>query len=1051
MNRIRLLVLLLGFVQFTFAQDLKVTGKVSDASGEPLPGVNVVVKGTKTGVATDFDGKYAINVQKGKTLVFSSVGYKTVSKIVSSNKMNVVMQESANQLDDVVITAFGVKKKTKTLGYSVQQVKTKDVSMNGQNNGLEVLQGRVAGMQIKRTSGSAGGGVDIIIRGMSSIDPSRNNQPLIIVDGIALNNDTFSGNVNPSAGSNAINSSEQFGFSNRAGDINPEDIESYNVLKGAAATALYGVRAANGAIIITTKKGKLGEPKISFSTSITLRNVVTTPALQTTFREGHRTSRRPGVTIDPSQPDGYDRFSWAFYSWGVPYTDDSFTQADGTVTDLRNDAFHSPYEIFRTGVNNQLNFNISGAQDKIDYFFSAGYSGDDGILPNTNYSKQSLRFKGGYQLNEKFRISSSIAYTNSGGARANGGDKSVFSSMSYWSATFPINDYQYKDGTQKNYTPGWIDNPRYFLETSNLKDNVNRWIGSATANWKPNSWLNITYSAQMDNYSDQRNRFVPGDLDVGTQVGGFIVEENINFTGFESNLLATMTKKFSKDLEATLVVGNQLSDTRRDYAYIRGEGLNIPLLNDLSNTTNIFAGKGKIQDRNVGVFGDLKLGYKNVLFLTVTGRNDWISSMPEKNRSFFYPSVSMSYLFHQLLGKGSPLSFGKIRASYAQVGKGPTFGKTGHYFFKDGSFPFNGTGGYASGITEGDVNLIPERSNSYEIGTDLRFLENRIRLDYSYYKTRVTDQIFRVGSAYSSGRSGITTNAGDYDSWGHELMLTGDIIKKKDLKWSANLNFATNGGEIVSLPEDLGGEITFFSDLITSKAKVGDALGSLYGWVYMTRDGERYVGPDGKWIVTGSKNEGLYYQNENEMVKVGNAFPDYILSFGNNASYKNIHFNFLLEYKKGGDVYDKGMRNSIRNGNLLITEFRDQEKVLEGVMDDGAGGYVKNETPVMINANGFYRSYKNYNTASEILLQDGSWIKLRSIGVSYDFGKKISNKIKADKITLSANAHNILLWTPFKGYDPEGNYFSAGSNIYGYNGLSVPLSVGYSFGLNVKF
>jgi TonB-linked SusC/RagA family outer membrane protein len=950
MNRIRLLVLLLGFVQFAFAQDLQVTGKVSDVSGEPLPGVNVVVKGTQTGVATNFDGVYTIKTKKGATLVFSSVGYQTVEKAVSSNKMNVVMKESANQLDDVVITAFGVKKKTKTLGYSVQQVKVKDLSMDGQNNGLEVLQGRVAGMQIKRTSGSAGGGVDIIIRGMSSVDPSRNNQPLIIVDGVALNNDTFSGNVKPSAGSHAVNSSEQFGFSNRAGDINPEDIESYSVLKGAAATALYGVRAANGAIVITTKKGKLGKAKISFSTSTTLRKVVTTPALQTTFREGHKTTRRPGVTIDPSQPDGYNRYSWAFYSWGVPYTDDEFIQADGTVTDLSHDAFHSPYEIFRTGVNNQINFNISGAQDKIDYFFSTGYSNDDGILPNTSYAKKSLRFKGGYKLSDKFRIGSSIAYTNSGGARANGGDKSVFSSMSYWSATFPINDYQYKDGTQKNYTPGWIDNPRYFLETSNLKDNVNRWIGSATATWKPNSWLNLTYTAQIDNYADQRNRFVPGDLDVGTQVGGFIVEENINFSGFESNFLATMTKKFSKDLEATLVLGHQVSDTRRDYSYIRGEGLNIPKVNDLSNTTNIFAGKGVIQNRNVGVFGDLKLGYKDVLFLTVTGRNDWLSTMPEKNRSFFYPSISMSYLFHQLLGKDSPLSFGKIRVSYAQVGKGPVFGKTGHYFFKDDSFPFNGTGGYVSGTTEGDVNLIPERSHSYEIGTDLRFLKNRIRLDYSYYKTRVTDQIFKVSSAFSSGLSGVYRNAGDYDTWGHELMITGDIIKKKDLTWSTNINFSTNGGEIVSLPEDLGGEIVFFGDVITSKAKVGDALGTLYGWKFMTRNGERYVGPDGKWIVTGHKNEGKLDENGNEMVKVGNAFPDYILSFGNNMKYKNIHFNFLLEYKKGGDIYDKGFRNAMRNGNLLETEFRDQEKVLEGVMDDGSGGYKPNETPLMINA-----------------------------------------------------------------------------------------------------
>jgi len=1047
-----LLLFTICMVNFSFSQEMIVSGTVTDATGE-LPGVNVQVKGTKKGTTTGFDGKFTIKTSSGSILIFSYLGYKTKEIVVKSKKINVVLVEDADLLDEIIVTSFGIKKKEKSLGYAVQKVDTKNLNLAGNTNALEALQGQVSGVQINRTSGSVGGGVDILIRGMSSVNPGRSNQPLIIVDGIALNNDTFAGNTQPSAGSNATSSGEQFGFSNRAGDINPDDVESYSVLKGAAATALYGIRASNGAIIITTKKGKIGKVKVAVTTSTTFRKVTKTPALQTKYREGHRTSRRPGVTIDPTNTfDGYNRFSWAFYSWGVPYTDDEFVQSNGTITDLSNDAFHSPYELFRTGINTQVNANISGASEKLNYFLSLGSSKDDGILPNTYYKKINMRFRGGVEVSDKLKIQTSVAYTNSGGARGNGGDKSIFSSMSYWSATFPINDYLNSDGTQKNYTPGWIDNPRYFTEKSNLKDDVNRWVANATINWSPKNWLNLSYSAQVDTYSDIRNRFVPADLDVGTQVGGFIINENINFIGLESNFLISATKDFSENFRTSFLVGNQISDLKTKYMSIRGETLNIPGLNDLENTLNRFDKLSKSQTRSVGVFGEVRLEYKDQLFLTFTGRQDWLSVMTVTNRSFFYPSASMSYVFNELIDADSEvLSFAKFRTSWAQVGKGPNFGKIGQFYISDGNFPFNGTGGYRASVAAGDPDLIPERSNSFEIGTDLRFLNNRLRVDYSYYKTKNSDQIFPVSTAQSSGVSSYVRNAGDYETWGHELLLNADIIKKDNFKWSASLNWSTSEGEVTAIPEDLE-EIIFFSDLITAKAKVGDALGSLYGWVFKTApDGQRIVDSNGHWLVTGSENEGLYYQNDNEMVKVGNAFPDYIASINNNFSWKNFNFNFLIEYKKGGDLYDRGFRNALRNGNLLETEFRDQERVLEGVMDDGSGGFITNTTPLMITANGYYRDYKHYNTASEVLLQDGSWLKLRSIGLSYDLDSKVISKLGMSRASLNASAHNIILWTPFKGFDPEANQFSAGSNIYGFTGLTVPLSESYSFGLKLEF
>lgn len=1036
------LVLLFSVLFTTIAYSQQISGTVKDSEGIPLLGVTIVVKGTQNGTTTDFDGKYIIDAKQSDVLKFSYIGMLPKEITVGATSViNVTLEEDASLLDEVVVTAFGVEKKEKSLGYSVTQVKSEDLNLSGQANALEALQGRVAGVQINRTSGSSGGGVDILIRGVTSVNPDRSNQPLIIVDGIALNNDTFSGNVSPSAGSNSPSSSEQFSFSNRAGDINPEDIESYNVLKGAAATALYGVRAANGAIVITTKKGKKGKAKINFTASTTFRNLEKTPNLQETYREGF--SGAPRTLYDPDSDTGFNRVQNAtsFYSWGPKYTEDSYTLESGEIVDLSNDQFYSPYDLFKTGVNTQVNLNISGATDKMDYFFSVGNNSEEGILPGTYYDKTNFRLKSGYQVTDNFSINTSISYSKSGGNRGNSGDKSVMSSLSYYSGTFPINDYQNPDGTQRNYTFGIIDNPRYFIEKSSLYDDVNRWVGNAIFKYSPKDWLNITYSAQVDNYSDQRNRFVPADLDVGTQVGGFIVNQNINFTALESNFLVAMNKDWSDDFRTDLTLGHQVSDTKRDYADVRGETLNVPGINELGNTINTFANESVTQLRNVGVFGELKLSYLDKLFLTVTGRNDWVSTLPKDNRSFFYPSVSLAYDISDVFGDNDVFTFGKLRASWAEVGKGPLFGQVGHYFVVDGDFPFGGAGGYRSSTALGDLDIVPERNQSTEIGADLRFLKNRIRLDYAYYKTRVKDQIFGVGTAYSSGISRIVRNAGDFEVFGHEFLLSADIIKSKDFNWEVVLNWSTSEGKVLDIPDDI--ESIIFADSgfagVTSEIREGDKMGSLYGWKWRYENGERYIDANGKPEIDFTERQ-----------KVGNAFPDYITSLANSFKWKNLGFNFLLEYKKGGDIYDAGRRNSIRNGILEVTEFRDETTVLSGVMDDGNGGFIPNTTEVLIDQN-YYRSSTDYNRASEILVQDASWVKLRNIGVTYDLPLKFIEKIHLDRFSVTASAQNILVWTPYDGYDPEGNQYSAGSNVYGFTGLNIPLSQSYSFGINVGF
>jgi len=1029
------------FISIAISHAQTVSGSVTDRSGLGLPGVNIQVKGTIDGTSTDIDGRYSLSASDGDTLLYSFLGMVSEERVVSGSVLNITMAESFNYIDEVVVTAFGIKKETRELGYSVSKVESKDLNLAGQPNAITALQGRVAGLQINQTSGSSGGGVDILIRGVTSVDPSRNNQPLIIVDGLALNNETFAGEVRPSAGSNSVSSAEQFAFTNRGADINPEDIESYTVLKGAAATALYGIRASNGAIIIETRKGQKGKAKVSLSASTSIRDIKTTPTFQDVYREGW--DGRVELLYTPETESGFTSVfnSTAFHTWGPKYSDDSVENPDGNIIDLTNDRFYDPYELFQTSVNRQINMSISGASDKMDYFFSMGSNNEKGVLPNTDYDKITFRFKSGYKVADNFNINTSIAYTKSGGRRANGGDKSVFSSLSFYSPTFPINDFQNADGSQRNFSMGITDNPRYFLETSNLLDDVNRWIGNTTLSWAPKDWINVTYSAQIDNFSDQRNRFVPPDLDVGTQVGGFIVEQDVNFTGLESNLFIEMNKEIASDLSATLTLGNQISDTKTDFTSVRGETLNVPGINDIANTINIFASNSVTQLRNVGVFGELKFDYKNRLFLSITGRNDWVSTLPQENRSFFYPSFSLAYDIQDLFGDSDVFSFGKLRVSWAEVGKGPVFGRTGRFFVADGDFPFGGAGGFRLSTREGDLNTIPEKNQSLEFGVDLRFFTNRIRLDYAYFKTNVKSQIFDVGTAPSSGISALNRNAGNFQTQGHELLLSAYLIRNSKLSWETFINFSTNEGRVVDLPDDI--EAVVFADAgfagVTSEVREGDEMGSLYGWRWRYEDGQRYIGEDG-----------LPRVNLDERQKVGNAFPDFIAAIGNNLNYNNIGFNFLLEWKKGGDLYDSGRRNSIRNGVLGLTEFRNENTVLEGVMDDGSGGFTTNIQEVFIDQN-YYRSSTRYNRASEILVQDASWIKLRNVSLSYRVKEDLLNKINVESMSLSVSAANLLLWTPFEGFDPEGSQFSAGSNVYGFTGFSTPVSETYSFGILLGF
>ena len=1053
------LILLLFFfgILITYSQNITVKGKVSDASGLPLPGANVSLKGTKSAIATDIDGNYQIEASKGATLMFSYIGFSNQEIKVTGSSLNVILKENGeNKLEEVVVTAMGIKNKTKSLGYANQTIKAADVERPGQLNALESLQGSVSGVTISKTSGEAGGGVDILIRGVSSLSSGSNNQPLIVIDGNPVNNNTFSGNVLASIG-NSPSSAEQFSFSNRGVDLNPNDIESYTVLKGAGATALYGILAGNGVIIITTKKGKEGKTKVNVSSSTSFSDVNKYPELQSTYREGsyrrvNLNTQTPAVfdyypavkSMNANTPSGVEFMvnpnsaTGAIINGGFQSNGPKYSSADGPGIFYRN--FYKDF--FNTGVNFTNNVSLSGGTDKMNYFVSASTSKDQGIVPNTDYTRKTFKYNGGYKLSENLKLGTSVTYSNSGGARANGGDRSIMSVLSYWSPSIDVNDYLTPTGGEKDWTVGTVDQPLYLAMVSNLHDKVDRWIASADLNWQAKPWLQVVYRAGLDNYAEQRNRYVGAELDAGGPVGGFIVNENINFRGLNSNLMVTANKKFG-DFNTSALVGNMIFDTNTNYMNVRGEGLLKPNFNNMANTINKYVAQTNEVVRTVGYYTELKADFKERIFVSGTARRDYASTLPKANRAFNYFSTNLAFVFNDLIDKeGSILSYGKLRGSWAQVGKIPPFG-IGRYSSPD--IPFNGIGGVSIGTVDADPNIKAEIVTTNEAGIDLNFVHNRIRLEYTYFDRTSDGQILKVTVPQSTGLSAIWKNSGSLETKGHELTLAADIIKNNAFKWTSIINFTAYKTKVLSLPFE---QIDFANDAgaseVYSRIKVGDAIGSLYAQSWRYENGQRYIAANGLPEMAKDANGAIAYTN------VGNAFPDWVATLNNNLRYKNFEFSFLIEYKNGGEVFDSAERNSIRNGVLKMTEDRNHTTILDGVKSNGSGGYVKNDISIMYDGNTYWRNTV-INRASEILIQDASWFKIRNVALTYNFSNNLVSLLKLTNASLSVSGSNFLIWTPYRGFDPEGTQYGAGSNVYGFTGKSVPLTQSYSLGLNIGF
>lgn len=656
--------LIIGFPFVVLGQLRQITGRVINERSEPVSSATILVKGTVTGVSADENGRFSISADPDAVLVISSTGFESKEVRARSSGNLTVTLISTQGLTEVVVTALGVRQEKKALGYAVQEVNARELTKGRDNNIITGLQGKVAGVNITSSGGAPGAGTSIIIRGITSLSPGQSNQPLFVIDGIPVNNSTFTGAVLPSAGSNSLfqangqtaqAAGEQFSFSNRVMDINPEDIESVSILKGAGATALYGLQAANGVIIITTKKGSAGAVKINVSSSVGFDKVLKYPEIQRSYREGFGGRLRYNADGSPLR----------FQSFGPPIGPN-----DKVYENFR--------DFFQTGTRITNTVNVAGGTEKSTYYTSFSQFNQSGIVPGSDYKRYTFKLSGTAALSPKFSVFGSANFITGGGTKPSAGDKGVMSDLSYFATTVDVNNYIYPDGSMKSYSPGILDNPVYAARYSTLKDRVNRFIGNIGFTYTMLPWLKLDYKLGGDYYADSRTRIVPGPrfegdpttLDLALGVGGFITEDRITFKDITSNLFLTANKDLNEDLNLNVLVGNSIQSTRSDAVNTRGERFALPFFYDLSNTANIFASRAETRRNIVGAFGDVKLAFRNALFLNVTGRNDWSTTLPVENRSFFYPSVSLSYVFSDLHHLANDVfSYGKARISYATVGK----------------------------------------------------------------------------------------------------------------------------------------------------------------------------------------------------------------------------------------------------------------------------------------------------------------------------------------------------------------------------------------------
>jgi len=1043
-----LVLLFLQFSQTTLAQERTITGTVVSQDETPIIGASVIIKGKTTGTQTDPNGKFTITAVPRDILEISAVGFTTMqTKVGNSSTISITLQKGEGQLQEVVVTALGIKKERKALGYSVTELDSKELMKNKNTNVINSLAGKVPGVNITQFSGSAGAGASITLRGGTSTSEGRQNQPLFVVDGIIYDNSTT---VTGNTGTDGLSRSNTT-YSDRIMDINPEDIESLSVLKGAAAAALYGSRAADGVVLITTKKGAEGRVMVDFNSKISTSWANKLPEVQTEFGPGSYSS------------NGVLNTTNLYSSWGAKIP------ADSTIYD-------NIGNFFRHGVIYDNNVNVSGGSKNGSFYLSGSNFKQTGIVPGTGYDKTTFRFNGeqkygGLTLNAN--VAYSVANTDrtltTAGLWASG--VGSMQALYGWPTTYNIKNYLNPDGTQHRIYEGTlaleddIDNPYWIVNQDNLTSKTNRFTGGINGDYKIASWWDITGRVGYDQYSTNDYTFIaPGSALAPLYQNGRLSKDLVDYTYITTTVMSNFHKKFG-DFDTHLMLGTTSEDFNTKTQNHWGYAFNTPgtiSFNNIENSNKFFT-DATTRRRLVGAYGEVGVSYKDIVYLTGTGRNDWSSTLiPAPSNSYFYPSISGSFIFSQLLHPNNILSFGKLRASIAGVGKDANPYSTATYEnppISIGSFIGVGNQYYS-----GNSKLIPEIQRAWEVGGEFRFLNDRIGLDYTYYHSETRNQIAQPRLAQSGGFIFSSLNSGSVINKGMEIALTGKVISQRNFSWNSTLNFSYNRGRLGAF---IPGVAYFYpTDAQFGTIKAASIPNGGYFLGMTGQDYYRATDANGKEISNGAyqidPTTGLYKVNTTNPV-VGNREPDYIGGFQNTFRYKALTLSFLLDIRIGGDVFNGTEYAMVVNGLSKQTLLNDRQSVTLTGVNSKTG----TDTTITYNANESYpignttysgnnmiqRYWSNYAANSYNFITSVNWLKLRSLSLTYDFSGILKNQKVIKGLSATAVGTNLFTWTNYKGMDPEVSAAggTGGSGSTGIDYLGVPAVASFTFGVNLKF
>ena len=1060
------LALVWGLMLFASSVNAQIKGKItSTEDNSPLVGASVVVKGTTNGTVTDVDGAFSITAKSGETLVISFVGYETV-EVNAAADMSVSLK-TGSSLGEVVVTALGISRAKKALGYAVQEVKGESLQTARDNNLVSGLAGKVAGVTIVSNPTGIGGSARVTIRGERSLNINK-NQPLFVVDGVPINNE-FNGNTGRSF--------QEVDYGNGAGFVNPDDVETITVLKGASASALYGSRANNGVILITTKTGKNSKGLgVTYNQNVTFESALKLPEYQNVYGQGlnGRFSFKDGN--GGGIADGTDE------SWGPRMAGQLLPQAEGfRVSGLRggdtrvaavgDTIIPSPFspkpnnvrDFFETGRNITTSISLSGSNDKGE--LRIGYTNIDatGIVPNTDLKRNTLTFNASYNLTDKFKVATNITYLNSlskNRPNLSYGTENIMYLFNCWlgrSTDLEAHKEYWQrglEGTQQyNYNYNYHDNPYFQLNENTNGQRINRIFGNIRMSYDFTDWLSL----QLRGGTDVNNEFRPRRRAFSTQrfPFGTYREEKILFEETNLDFLFKVNKNISEDISFNATFGGNQMRQRRDELDVTAPQLVIPNLFSLNNTRVELQSDAFKSERRINSFyGSASFGWRG-LYLDLTARNDWSSTLPTANNSYFYPSVNVSAVVSDMVNLPKDISFAKVRAGFAQVGSDTDPFQLATVYSP--GTPFGAARTFGEGGRLVNPDLKPERSNSIEAGAEVKFFNNRMGFDLTYYTTTTRDQILAIPLSNTSGYDSRVINAGRVRNNGFEAMLNFIPVKTKDFQWNLDVNFSANRSEVLELTNGIS-TFVMASRYINVEARVGNRMGEMYGIGYQRVNdpsspfnGQMIVGTNGRPLATTTR------------VALGNYNPDWLAGISNTVRYKNLALGFLFDIRSGGKIYSHTQTVGREGGQLIETlEGRMNEKdgydltlegngvIVPGVVKNADGSFKANT--VKLSSREWHSAITAGRAIHEGMMYDASFIKLREARLSYTLPNNIfGQKLSLRDVTLSVVGRNLLLFDRVPHIDPENSSTSGDTLIPGTESVSLPSVRSYGVNISLKF